>query len=286
MADEIHSEDGTATGEGKVVTDPNPAPGATATGDGTEPFADPTAIPPELQPHFKRMQASYTRKMQALSSEKAAQAEKLSSYERLMNDPEFARQVIVEAAPRLGLSVAPAGNGRTPADAGPPPQLVERIAQSLAPEMQWMAPAMANAQWEANRMLLEPLINERKQEAKSTNDKEFEALADSLSQRVPDWAEHEDDMSELLDFLQSEKLTHPSFGSKLDILYNVVTKNTAATQEAIRRMSAAGRARTVTGRAESTTQPNITERVQKAKTMQDAFRIAAEDAQRAVGGTK
>ena len=150
--------------------------------------------------------------------------------------------------------------------------------------MQWMAPNLAKAQWEANRMLLEPMLQRQQTEIRSRHDQEFETIADSLSQRAPDWNEHEEDMMALLDFLVSEKLTHPVFGPKLDILYNAVTKNTAATQEAIRRMSAAGRARTVTGRAETSTQPNLTDAVKKAPSMQDAFKIAADDAVRRVGG--
>ena len=147
-----------------------------------------------------------------------------------------------------------------------------------------MAPAQAAALWEGNKMLLEPVLQQQRDQVSATFSREFESLADSLSQRVPEWQEHEDTMSELDDFLKSDKLTHPVFGSKLDILYNVVTKNTAATQEAVRRMSAAGRNRTVTGRSESSTTPNITERVKKAPSMQEAFRIASEDAQRQLGG--
>jgi hypothetical protein len=288
MADEIEGTDGTAGGEGVAVAEvqQDPARGATDAPNATEAFADQNAVPAELQPHFKKMQAAFTRKMQSLSSEKAAQAEKLTAYDRLMNDPNYARQVILEAAPRLGLSVAQAGTngGGEPAKDAPPQAFVEKIQQTLPPELQWMAPAQAAALWEGNKMLLEPVLQQQRDQVSATFSREFESLADSLSQRVPEWQEHEDTMSELDDFLKSDKLTHPVFGSKLDILYNVVTKNTAATQEAVRRMSAAGRNRTVTGRSESSTTPNITERVKKAPSMQEAFRIASEDAQRQLGG--
>lgn len=289
MGDEVEGAGGTADVEGQAAVEQTPASGATDAPNATETFADPAAIPAELQPHFKRMQAAFTRKMQALGTEKAAQAEKLASYDRLMNDAEFAKQVILEAAPRLGLSVAPAGSngsgaGTAATGDGPPPEFVAKIQATLPDELKWMAPAQAAALWEGSRTLLQPVLEKQQQQVKATHEREFEALADSLSQRAPEWAEHEDAMGELLDFINSEALTHPVFGSKLDILYNVVTKNTAATQEAVRRMTAAGRNRTVTGRSESSTTPNLTERVKKAPSMQDAFRIASEDAQRQLGG--
>ena len=57
--------------------------------DSAENFIDPSKLPKEVQPHFKRMQASFTRKMQGLSKE----AQKIEAMNMLMNDPEFRKWI-------------------------------------------------------------------------------------------------------------------------------------------------------------------------------------------------
>lgn len=258
-----------------------------------EQFVNPAELPEELVPLYKRMQASFTKKMQSLSGERTGLRQKADGYDRLMNDPDYARQVIMEAAPRLGLSVAKqSGNGASaPAAAAlqgdtsaPPADFVEAIKGRLKPEMQWMAEDLAQANWQATRMLMAPYMERQQQELRGRRTKDYESLADELSTKVPDWAEHEEDMAELLRFLASDTLTHPVYGSKIELLYNTVTKNSVATREAVKRMSNAGRSRTTTGRVETSTRSNLAEEVRKAPNMQDAWKLAAAAALQQVQG--
>ncbi len=253
-----------------------------------EAFFDPASIPAELQPTFKRMQASFTKKMQALSSDKAKLRAETENYQRLLNDPEYARQVILEAAPRLGLTVGKAGigtpsNGNGNTNGGAPAEVVAAAEARLPAELKWMAQGIADAQWAAHTVATRPMLERQNSEIRARREQDYERLAEDLSGRIPDWQAHEDEMMEVLQFVASEKLTHPVYGSKLDLLYNIVTKNTAATQEAIRRMSNAGRQRTTTGRVETQTQTNLPEIVRKAPTMQDAWDAAAKAALEQVG---
>jgi hypothetical protein len=50
-------------------------------------FTDPSELPPELQAHYKRMQGSYTKKMQALSQQQQAQRQKIEAYDAFTSDP-------------------------------------------------------------------------------------------------------------------------------------------------------------------------------------------------------
>src|SRR5207249_679461 len=126
------------------------------------------------------------------------------------------------------------------------------------------------------------IIEKQNADIRNRREADYEKLAEELSGKVPDWQAHEEEMTEVLQFIASDKLTHPVWGSKLDLLHNIVTKNSAATQEAIRRMSNAGRQRTVTGRAETQTQTNLPEIVKKG-TMQDAWDAASKAAMEQVG---
>lgn len=294
MADEAVGTTETEAAESNVAATAE----ATATGtteatsavQAAETFTNPNDLPAELQPIYKRMQASYTRKMQALSQDRNELRSESENYRRLMNDPEYARQVILESAERLGLQVQPKGGGNgnghaaaTPSAGGAPADLVKTVESRLAPEMKWMARDLADAAWIANQAALQPVIQRQNLDARERRGEQYEALAAELSAKVPDWQEHEDEMAQILNFLSSDQLTHPVYGSKVEMLYNMATKNTAATREAVRRVTNAARNRTVTGRAETSTTPNLAEAVKKAPTMQDAWKIAAQAAAEKVG---
>ena len=274
-------------GESASVAAAEPALGTTAVTQPVPPenFFDPSALPPELQPVWKKMQGSFTKKMQALSSERA-QASQITEYaRRLQSDAEFARAEILKAAPGLGLRItsaggdgAPGGTSPTASLGAPPSEFIEAIRAELPPELQWMAEGQAKATWRATQALIAPIVERQTADRQTRVEHEYEQLAEQLTARDPTWIEHEQEIVELEKFLSSPALTHPVYGSKLDLLYNVVNKNNAATQEAVRRISGVARNRTVTGRAETATTPNLDEQVRKAPNLQTAFAIAAKAA--------
>lgn len=243
-------------------------------------FIDPRDFPPELQPHWKRMQASYTKKMQAVARDR----DKVQLVDRYRSDPDFAKQFMQQELQRMGIG-APAQPQQPSGQRGaPPPQFIDALAEKLPPELRWMAPAMAEATYASVAHLTAPMLKDNQDRQREERTNEWDALAADLSQRQPGWEAHEEDMLAIHDFLQSSKLKHPVYGSKLDLLLNLVTGNAAATQRAISRMSDAGRQRTTTGQPSRTTIPNIADRVRKAPSNASAWKLAADAAIQQVAG--
>jgi len=247
-----------------------------------EQFIDPRDLPPEIVPHFKRMQAAFTKKMQAVARDR----DKVELVNKYRSDPDFARQFIQQELQRFGVGAQTAQPQAPQGGGGRPPQpFVDAITQKLPQELQWMAPAIAEATYASVAHLTAPMLQQNQNRVREERESEWDGLAQDLSQRQPGWEAHEDDMLEIYDFLQSPKLKHPVYGSKLDLLLNLVTGNAAATQRAIQRMSDAGRSRTTTGQPSRTTIPNISDRVRKAPDTRSAWKIAADSAiQQLAGG--
>lgn len=240
-----------------------------------EQFIDPRDLAPELQPHFKRMQAAFTKKMQTVAKE----TDKVKLVDQFRSNPDFAKQLILAEAQRLGLQVSdpvakPASAG-TGGGSAIPQEFIEAVRAELPAEVQWMAPALAKATYSQVKAQVAPLLQQNQQRAQQERQGEWDTLTSQLSERAPGWEAHEDDMLALLDFLQSPALKHPTFGSKVDILFNLATGNAAATQQALQRMSDAGRRRTLTGQSARTAVPNVTERVLKAPSKAAAWQEAA-----------
>jgi hypothetical protein len=78
-------------------------------------------------------------------------------------------------------------------------------------------------------------------------------------------------------------LNHRKYGNRLEALYTLTQilngNNGQATAEAARRMGAAARNRTTTGRASGNPAPNYNEQIRKATTSREAFAIAAKAAE-------
>ncbi len=111
---------------------------------------------------------------------------------------------------------------------------------------------------------------------------EFSQAAQDLTTKLPGWEAHEDEMAELQTFLKSGAMRHPKFGSRLEILANVVTGNALATKTVTQRMADAGRARTTTGQSGRQVVPNVSERIRNAKSTNEAILEAAKAAEAAL----
>jgi len=291
MADEVP---GTATEE--IPNDPAPEPETTETPEGgatetppaepakVESFIDPSTLPPELKSHWSSMHRAYTKKLEGINARKGD----LDFLDQYRSNPEVAKQVLQQEAARLGLTLAtgtqpaasPNGSPAPPASPsgqGVPPELVKAIEDQLPAELKWMAPAQAAASWAATRMAVAPLVQESQQTKQATRQAEYDRLAGDLAATAPGWEEHEQTMHELLAYLKSPALTHPTFGSKLALLHGVVTKDARARVAAAESMGAAARNRTTTGQSGRSVTPNITEQVLKAKRGDD-IQIAADAA--------
>lgn len=251
-----------------------PADGSVAPAASEDHFFDPSQLPQELQGQWKRMQGAYTKKMQNV----ARYREAADLVERFNSDPEFARMTIQQRAQALGLNIAQPGQqfGAMQQTGDKPPQeFVEAVKANLSPELQWMAPTLAASQWAATKMMMQPLQEQQRKVVASTRDEKWNDLVEQLSQKAPGWEEKEDDMNELMAFLQSDKLTDRRFGSKLELIYKMVAGEGQATAEAARRMAQAARFRNPAGSPTASPEPNIADQVKQPKNNQEAWDRAA-----------
>ena len=247
---------------------------------------DPNQLPDAIKPIFKKMQGAYTRKMQEIAKVR----EQAGIVDKFYNDRDFALNTLTQWATQNGYQIAPVGaqfpqrqQTAQPQRAGDPPaEFVETVKANLPPELQWMAEHQAKANWAAMQAILQPVIQQTKQSQTEYRQQqagqEYDRIADEFSQTVPGWEEHEDQMSDLLEFLQGPQMRHPQYGTKHQLLYNLVTGNAAATAQVVKRMNGAAKNRPSTGMSTGRTVSNLADRVRQAKTGQDAFRLAAQAA--------
>ena len=243
---------------------------------------DPTKLPIEIQPIFKKMQGAYTKRMQE-AAEWKRQAEIV---ERFRNDRDFGFQTVAQWAAANGYSIAPVGQSQPQAQQSNRPgqstQVMEAFKQNLPQELQWIAEGAAPALQAAVQSLLAPVVEQlqqtQQQNSRQAMEREWDTLAEELSNVAPGWEEHEQEMSDLLDFLQGQQMRHPKYGSKHQLLYNLVTGNAAATAQVTRRMQQAATNRPASGITTGRTTSNLQDRIRQAKSSQDAFRLAAQAA--------
>lgn len=259
-----------------------------------ESFVDPSSLPPELKAHWGRMHKAYTK---ALEGARGVQ-DKAAIVDRFQNDPQFAAQTVAQWAQQNGVQFAPRGQQQAPQQqqgGNVPAQIVEAMRQQLkatTPELEWMAPSLAPAMWAAIQQAVAPLAQAqlqsqqgqwqaRQQQEQAYYGQQLQAYqqtTNQLSESHPGWEEREDEMTEMLNFFTSPELHHPQYGSKVELLYNLVTGGSAATQKAVRRMNDATRLRSGSGQVGRAATTNVSERVRNASSRSDAFRIAGEAA--------
>jgi hypothetical protein len=247
-----------------------------------ESFIDPSQLPDELKPHWKRMHAAYTKTREDLKRGREA----YSTIQRFYNEPDYQLQILQQAATQRGLRLssaaeqAQAQHGQTPNSAAvqAPSDFVERIKGQLAPELQWMAPQLAASQWAA----IQPLIQERQQEKLAAKTQELEQAQAEFTQQMPGWETEEEDMNAVLEWLQSGTPKHQRWGNRYAALHKLTLMlkghNGHAVQEAANRMAEAARSRTTSSQAVRAAGDTFTDRIRKASNRHEAFEVAQQQA--------
>lgn len=184
-------------------------------------FYDPKDVPVELQDSYKRMQGSYTKKMQEISTSAKEHKAKVEAYDNFMRDPIGSMQQMA----------AQQGYRLTKAEAA---QAV-KAATEFQPKT-W-DDVIGRAKHEAKQELLaelQPFINE----IRTTKRSQIEAALDS---EYPEWRTHEDDMVKLIS-------QHPTLASDPAMLIRLAipkevmeSKATQAALEKIRKKTEANR---------------------------------------------
>lgn len=267
---------------GEVLASATPA-AETPAAPHDESFIDPSQLPDEIKPHWKRMHAAYTKTREELKSGRQAYSE----IQKFYSDLDYQERILQQVATQRGYklvrpneqttapSASPAGQpaGQAPAD------FVQKIEARLPPELKWMAPSLAATQWEGIQAAMQPLMQERQAEKQSSKAQEYETAASELGGKFPGWEAEEDNMNELLGFLQGGSMRHPKFGNRLEVLYKAAQLLAGhqghVVQEYGKRTAEAARSRTVSSNAARPSVENYAEQIRKAPNARDAFAIAA-----------
>lgn len=173
-------------------------------------------------------------------------ARMLDEFER---DPET---VIKNVANRMGLDLVPRNGrqqGQTPTGYGQPTrEFIERISQSLPPEMEFLAEGLAQGMWTANQEALRPLQEQQASERMRTRTQERDACAAEMDSKYPGWRDVLNEMEQIYQFVRESEtgsMRHPKYGSLQELLYKLATGDTRqATRNAVNRMRSASGNRT------------------------------------------
>lgn len=245
----------------------------------TEENLDPRKLDPALQPIFKRMQGVYTKRMQEIAEIR----DRAQQVDRFYNDRNFAQETLVRWAAQNGYQLTPI-NGQTqgqprltPAQQGDTPTfLVEQFKANLQPELQWMAEPLAKAMQASMQGMLQPVLQQHEQQTKQQRASEWDKHANELGEVAPGWEEHEGAMGDLFDFMRSDSLYHPTYGSKIQMLYDLATARAASMKQAQARVASAAKNRVSSSRP-SGKPASVEDEILKASN-QDAWAIAKRNA--------
>jgi hypothetical protein len=220
--------------ESKPVTQPESSPQGTQAQAEESFYADFNSLPPEtqeaLRPHYKQMQAAFTRKAQDLAKQRQAHSQKVQAYDQFMANP-------VENIMRMG---AQYGLNLTPAQAQ---QVVAQQQQN-----QGIAPDWSPGTWEevfsksgeyvkptVENMIKEYLtpyqekINSLEREVSEVRASKVKKQLDSID---PNWQLYEDEMRQVLE-------RHPSLANDIPALYRTAVPpevlESKATQAALKK---------------------------------------------------
>tara|TARA_Y100000310_G_scaffold326948_1_gene392588 strand:- start:56 stop:1078 length:1023 start_codon:yes stop_codon:yes gene_type:complete len=268
---------------------------AASGGDESQPgykegFMAPKDMPPEIKGHFGKMLSTYQKKLAEIEDIK----ENAAIVRNFWEDPAYAKQVLTARAQQLGMTLSEAGEGSanpkppatvnanlTPAPDKLVRQFESRYGEGNEAQARADADMLYNNTLDTMRQVFAPYQEQAAKTKKEQAEAEYKSQAEDLSQKHPGWEENEDEMDGLLEFLQSGSQTHPVYGNKLMLLYqlnDLRNGNGNATAEAVRRIGAAGNNRTRTGSTGGSATLNTDDRVRKAVNNQEAMKIAAEAA--------
>ena len=217
-----------------------------------ETFFDPTAVPEELKPAYKQMQAAFTKKAQSI----AEQRKKVEAFDAFQKDPVGAMQRYSSA---LGYQLT-----RVEAK------------QALAEAEQWepqtwgdVEKRIVSAAVQKMQEQLGPVTSELGQ-IKKTNLETF------FDQNLPDWRQYEDEMASLL----SE---HPTLANQPMKLYKLAVPDeiweARATQKALKKLDNRTSGGKLGGASTTTKKPHVGI-PDKALSFQDAYMEAKKELER------
>jgi hypothetical protein len=265
--------------------DPDPSEDTSATtSDADQLSADgtPPADPVEAKKYW---QAAYTRSRQKdrerygeLEKQHAQYRDVLANFYR---DDQYALRVLAERFPQLTQVLGQLGTSPRGTPSASPTGITQQLQQSLG-DFSFLAdklgPALEQVIEQRVQAQLLPLQRNLTLQQEHATRAETDRLLADMDAKYPGWEEkYGTKMKALDEFLNSESLTHAEFGHKYELLYRLLNPD-ASRISASRTMLDAARRRSGTSQGSGPGVPNVDDRVRKAETRQDAFKLAAKAA--------
>ena len=253
------------------------------TDDATQDLPHPGTVPTDPEAARKYWQTAYnTSRVKDREKYSKIQAEHEQYRSVLANfyqDDAYAKSVLAQRFPQLAGQVGQPGQppgGGTPGSPGT--GLTQQLQQSLG-EFGFLAPALGTVLerviQEQVQQRVKPLETRTAAQSEQARRSEEDKLLADMDATYPGWEESfGTQMKDLDEFLASDRLSHPTFGSKYALYYRLLNRG-ASRVEASHEMGAAARRRGSLSRNGERSVPNIEEQVRKADSARSAFQLAA-----------
>lgn len=256
--------------------------GAAATGDevptlGQEPGDD----DPVGQAAYRHWQGVFTRHREKDVSDTRKLRDEHAQFSGVLaqfnNDDQFAMDVIRRRFPHLADSLQ-SGAAQPAQGSQESTNVSDLLRSNLGEDLSFLAPALAPALEAIVAKLVgdkvAPISQQITAQSNETRRREEDRLMAEMDGINENWRErYGNEMKELDEFLGSDQLSHPKFGSKYQLYHRLLNPDTARI-DAARSMGDAARSAVRTGRTGTASVPNTIQQMAKASSDRDAWAIA------------
>jgi hypothetical protein len=216
-----------------------------------ETFYDPKTAPPELQSEYKKMQAAFTKKMQALAKNR----EKIEAYEAFEKSPVETMQKL---AAQYGMKLTPA-------------QAQAALDSNAATADNWQPGNWGEVEQRISKAAESRILSQLQPLLQEVHRMKQTSIENQLSEIDPTWHTYEDTMIANLK-------AHPTLAQDPALLYRMSVPTEAiesrAVQKALKRFEEKGKSAAAAG--SSTTGKKPAAALREAKSVQEAWDIARE----------
>ena len=279
---------------GEMGSDEPSGDAAADTTDETEDYISEYArgdVPDDPSEAHKYWQAAATRWRRADREKYGRIEDEHGKYRDMLaqfyQNDDYARQVLAQRFPELAASIRGPGQPTRSQTPTSPDTFVSELEQSLGDYgflAQALGPALSQLIDKHVQSRIAPIEQRTTQQADQARRLQENELLSAMDTKYEGWEEsYGAKMRELDDFLASDALTHPVFGSKYELYYRMLQPD-AARVAAAREMGEAAKRRTSLGRTGRTPASNVQDEVRKADLSDaEAFQLAAKAASEEVG---
>ena len=286
MAEE-HEYDPLAEDDALEIPQPEtPELDETPEGD-PSPEAENPPAEPLTKDDSETWQAAFTKARQADRKRYGALEEEHGTYKNVLqnfySDDQYAMQVFRQRFPHLAGQLQ---GGTSPQRTQPSTnghEFESIVQRELGNDLAFLAPALAKAMQVAVKNAIAPYEATMQHQQRASLQTQQQTLQAEMDAKYPGWDEqYGQDIQSLNQFLASDQLVHPKYGSRFELLYKLANRDQSRI-DALRTAQQAARSRQSVSRSGPPTQPNIRDRVMKPARDHEAFMLAARAAAEELG---